>query len=291
MKRWVLFLVLVVFATGASLAKQPADQPAGAVGNSSKTSFAGQSQGPSESQAPEQAAPQAPMTPRERAEMRADILVARKEYAQAAKAYEEIVQHEPRNAALLNKIGICYQQIGDLDSARSYYKRAVRADKQLGSAINNLGTLEYTDKRYGKAIKYFKKALTCPGDLSGVYSNLGYSYCGIKEYAQAMEAFSKALALDPEVFERKGGVGSIVQQRSTEDPGALYFVVARSFAKAGDPERTARYLKLARDAGYKNLRSVEKDPDFARVIRDPHVQEVLRYQAPYAPSAEPAAPK
>jgi len=283
MKRWVLFLVLVVLAMGVSPAQQPADQPAGAVGNSSSTSSAGQSQGTSDSQAP--------MTPRQRAEMRADILVARKDYAQAAKAYEEIVQHEPRNAALLNKIGICYQQIGDVASARSYYKKALRADSKLGSAINNLGTLEYTEKRYGKAIKYFKKALTCPGDLSGVYSNLGYSYCGIKEYTQAMEAFSKALALDPEVFERKGGIGSVVQQRSTEDPGALYFIVARSFAKVGDVERTARYLKLARDAGYKNLRSVEKDPDFAQVIRDPRVQEVLRYQAPYAPSAEGPAPK
>ena len=218
--------------------------------------------------------------------MRGDILVARKEYALAAKAYEEILKQEPRNAPLLNKIGICYQQLGDIGRARRYYKKATSADKNFASAINNLGTLEYTEKRYGKAIKYFKKALLLKGEQSGVYSNLGYSYCGTKDYPRAMEAFSKALALDPDVFERKGGMGAIVQQRSSDDPGALYFVMARSFAKAGDAERTARYLKLARDQGYKSVRSVQKDPDFARVIKDPRVQEVLQFQPPYAPSRD-----
>jgi len=291
MKLWVIFLVPFALATGATRPQQGPAPPAAATTSAQASPFAGQTPDPSSSQEPEQAAPNPPMTPRQRAEMRADILVARKEYARAAKAYEEILEHEPRNAPLLNKTGICYQQLGDADRARSYYKRAVKADKEFSSAVNNLGTLEFADKRYGKAIKYFKKALEYPGDLSGVYSNLGYAYCEIKDYPRAMEAFGKALALDPEVFERKQGLGAIVQQRSTEDPGPLYFVVARSFAKAGDAERTARYLKLARDAGYKNYRTAEKDPDFARVIHDPRVQEVLRYQAPYAPSSEEPSPK
>ena len=52
--------------------------------------------------------------------------------------------------------------------------------------------------------------------------------------------------------------------------------------------RAARYLKLARDEGYKEFRAAEKDPDFATVIKDPRVQEVLQVQPAYA--SEPQKP-
>lgn len=275
MKCRALFVILFVLPVGMVRAQQAANPP-GDVSRSGQTTT--------------QPSDNPPVAPPLTAEMRGDILVARKDFALAAKTYEEILQKDPRNAPLLNKIGVCYQQLNDSGRARHYYERAVKADKKYASAINNLGTLDYMEKRYGKAIKSFKKALLLQGDQSGVYSNLGYAYCGTRDFPRALEAFSKALALDPEVFERKGGVGSIVQQRSSDDPGALYFVVARSYAKAGDAEHAARYLKMARDDGYKGFRSAQKDPDFARVIGDPRVQEVLHIRPPYTPDSGGPAP-
>ena len=275
MKCRALFVILFLLAAG-TLRAQPQPNLPGNVAPSGQTAT--------------QAEDNPPAAPLLTPEMRGDILVARKEFALAAKTYEEILRKDPRNAPLLNKIGICYQQLNDSRRARHYYKRAIKADKKYASAINNLGTLDYGDRRYGKAIKSFKKALLLKGEQAGVYSNLGYAYCGTKHYPLAMKAFGKALALDPEVFDRKGGMGSVVQQRSTDDPGALYFVVARSYAKVGDAEHAARYLKLARDNGYKGFRTARKDPDFARVIHDPRVQEVLRFPPPYAPTSGGPAP-
>lgn len=224
----------------------------------------------------------APMTQRQIAEMRAEIMMARKDYGEAAIAYQRLLEQDPGNAEILNKIGIAYQQLGQDDLAERFYKKALRADKKSTHALNNLGTIEYSQQRYGKAIKYYKKAVAVGiSDLAPIYSNLGYAYCSVKQYPQAMEAFSKALALDPNVFEPKGSAGSIIQHRTATDPGALYFMVAKSYAKTGDAERTARYLKLARDDGYKDFLAAEKDPDFARVIKDPQVQDVLRRRPPY----------
>jgi len=236
---------------------------------------------------PTQSAPSADsdtaqMTPLQIAEMRAEILMARKDYSEAAAAYQRLLEHEPKNSEILNKVGIAYQQAGQPDLAEHFYKKALRADKNSPHALNNLGTIEYSRQRFGKAIKYYKRAVAAGGEnLAPIYSNLGYAYCGIKQFPQAMEAFSKALALDPDVFEPKGGGGAIVQHRTAVDPGALYFMVAKSYAKTGDVERTARYLKLARDDGYKNLMAAEKDPDFARVIKDPQVQDVLHRRPAY----------
>lgn len=225
-----------------------------------------------------------PMTPRQVAEMRAAILMARKDYSEAAIAYQHLLETDPRNADFLNRTGMAYQELGQDDLAEHFYKKAIHADKGFSEAINNLGTVEYSRKRYGKAIKYYKKAIQVAPQTAALYSNLGYAYCAIKKYPAAMEVFGKAVALDPMIFEHRGSSGSILQQRTAADSGELYFTIAKSYAKVGDAERVARYLKLARDGGYKNLLAVEKDPAFEKVIKDPRVQEALRVRSAYAAS-------
>lgn len=228
------------------------------------------------------------MTPQERAEMNAGILMARKEFEAAAKAYQTMLSDDPHNAKLLNYEGIAYQELGNSDRAEHYYKLAAKADKTDSNSLNNLGTVEFGAQRYGKAIKYYKQAIAKRSVNATVYSNLGYAYCGIKEYPKAMAVFGQALAMDPEVFDHKGGAGSVLQQRSSPDPAALHFMLAKSYAKIGDAERAARYLKMARDEGYKDFRKAEKDPDFASVIKDPRVEEVLHREPAYA--AQPEKP-
>jgi tetratricopeptide (TPR) repeat protein len=224
-----------------------------------------------------------PITDREKAEIRAQILMARKDYVEAVKSYDELLREDPKNARMLNQMGIAYQELGDLDHAERSYKKAVHVDKTYVSAINNLGALEYSKTHYRKAIKYYRKAVVMrDGDRAVIYSNLGYAYFGNREYPSALTAFGKALALDPDIFSRKSGAGAIIQQRSASDPGMLYFLVAKSYAKVGDAEQTAHYLKVARDDGYKDFASAKTDPDFALVIKDRRVQEVFDIQPAFS---------
>jgi tetratricopeptide (TPR) repeat protein len=226
------------------------------------------------------------LSPREAAEMRADILMARKEYSDAASVYIQILVGEPKNAALMNKVGVAYQQLGDLDRSERFYKRAMHADKKFASAANNCGTVEYEKKHYPKAISLYSKALELHTDLPTVYSNLGYAYFADKQYPQAMDSFQKALALDPTIFDRHGLGGTVVQQRTATDPGLFYFFVAKTYAQAGDAERAAHYLKLARDDGYAGFLSAQTDPAFAKVIKDPALQEILHEPPSYASSTK-----
>jgi predicted Zn-dependent protease len=228
------------------------------------------------------AKPLSSMSPREAAEMRADILMARKEYFQAAGSYLQILVNEPKNAQLLNKVGVAFQQLGDLDRSEKFYKRAMHADKKFASAANNCGTVEYEKKHYGRAIGFYDKALDLRSDLPTVYSNLGYAYFEDKQFPKAMDSFQKALALDPTIFDRRGLGGTVVLQRTATDPGLFYFFVAKTYAQAGDAERAAHYLKLARDDGYSGFLSAQTDPGFAKVIKDPALQEVLHEPPSYA---------
>lgn len=222
------------------------------------------------------------LSPRETAELRADILMARKEYTEAIRSYDDILKTAPNDAELLNKMGVAYQELIDLNRAEHYYKRAMKADKKFASPINNAGTVEYEKKHYGKAVGYYKKALELRADMATIYTNLGYAYIEDKRYPEAMASFQKALEIDPTVFDNKGGSGAVVQQRSSSDPGLFDFFVAKSYALVGDAEHAAHYLKRARDEGYKDFANAAKDPAFAKVIKDPRVQEVLTVAPSYA---------
>jgi tetratricopeptide (TPR) repeat protein len=236
------------------------------------------------------ATPNPALNPRQAAEMKGDVFMARKEFSEAAGAYEAILEREPKNAELLNKTAIAYQELGNLNRSERYYHRAMKADKNFASPINNLGTVEYEKKHYSKAIALYKKALVLKMETSTIYSNLGYAYFGNKQYPEAMATFDKALAIDPQLFERKSGYGTIIQQRTTTDPGLFNFFVAKSYAALGDAEHAAHFLRLARDDGYKNFLSAETDPAFAKVIKDPRVQEVLHVMPSYQSDAKRTEP-
>ncbi len=230
-----------------------------------------------------QASPSAPpMTPREAAEIHADILVARKMYHEGIAEYEKLLREEPKNAALMNKTGVAYQSEGELGGAQRYYKRALKADQHFATALNNLGTVEYARKHYRKAIRYYDQALKIRTDMSAVYSNRGYACFADNRYTEAMSSFEKALALDPKIFEHHGGSGTMVEERGISDPGLFNFLLAKSYARAGDAPHCAHFLKMARDEGYKEYVAAKQDPDFARVIKDPQVQAIFEPQNPVA---------
>ena len=231
-----------------------------------------------------------PRTPREDEEMRADVLMARKQYAEAVPIYQKLLRQEPKNALLLNKLGIAYHQQTMLDQAKRSYERAVKADRTYANAYNNLGTIYYQRKNYRKAIREYQKALQIRSDMPAVYSNLGYAYFAQKHYEEAMAAFHRALELDPEVFDRSHRAGSLLQDRSVEDHGLFYYFLAKSFAAMGNAERCAHYLRKARDEGYKDWAAARTDPAFARVINDPSVQEILQTTPPSASKTPPVPP-
>ena len=216
-----------------------------------------------------------PKTSRIQAELRGDILVQEKQYSDAIAAYQELLRDYPRDAALLNKIGIAYHQELNMREAKRYYERAVHSDPKYASAINNLGALEYQRKNYKKAIRQYDKAIAADPKVSSFYSNLGYARMGLKQFDAASAAFRIAIALDPTLFEQRGQSGTVLMERSVEDRGQFFFYLAKSFAQSGDAERCANYLRKSRDEGYKLVAVAKTDPAFASVRENPLVKEIL----------------
>jgi tetratricopeptide (TPR) repeat protein len=226
-------------------------------------------------QTPAQGAP-APGTQTLPPEEMADILMARKEYREAAVSYRKLVEANPRNAIYWNKLGIALHQQEDLGAALKSYQQALKFDPKYADAQNNIGTIWYQRKKFGKAIRAYQKALKLRTDMAVLYSNLGYAYFGDKKYEESIAAFRQALALDPQCFDRNSSrAGSILQDRSVSDRGRFYFLLAKSFAQAGNVERALIYLRKAKEEGYSAMNDVKTDPAFSAMVKLPETQEIL----------------
>jgi len=211
----------------------------------------------------------------------ADLYMARKEFREAAVSYKRLADQNPQNPVYLNKLGIALHQQAALGAALKYYERASKVDPTYADAQNNIGTIWYQRKKYGRAIKAYQKAINIRSDMAVLYSNLAYAYFGDKKYLEAISSFRQALAIDPQLFEHSSSrSGSILQDRSVGDRGRFYFLLAKSFAEAGNLERCLIYLRKAKDEGYKELSAVKTDPAFAAVLKDPAIQEVLAPKPP-----------
>jgi tetratricopeptide (TPR) repeat protein len=218
-------------------------------------------------------APARDLTPEEMG----DLFMARKQYFEAAQAFKNLSDQNPRNAIYLNKLGIALHQQEALGLALKCYERALKMNPQYADAQNNIGTIWYQRQRYGKAIRAYEKAIKMRDDMAVLYSNLGYAYFGAKKYEDSISAFRTALAKDPQLFEHNGSrSGSLLQDRSVSDRGRFYFLLAKSYAESGNIERAVLYLRKAKEEGYASLvADLKKDKAFAAELRLPEIQDMI----------------
>ena len=209
-------------------------------------------------------------------EEKGDLYMARKQYREATDQYRMLCEQDPHNAVFLNKLGIALHQQTALGLALKYYEKAVKANPKYADAENNIGTIWYQRKKFGKAVRAYQKAIKMRDDMPVLYSNLGYAYFSQGKYDDSLVAFRTALAKDPQFFERGSSRnGSVLQDRSVPDRGRFYFLLAKSFAEAGNPERAIFYLRKSKEEGYAQINEVKKDPAFAALLKDPTVIDLL----------------
>jgi tetratricopeptide (TPR) repeat protein len=208
-------------------------------------------------------------------EMRGDIYMARKMFREAADMYRQM----PDTLAVSwNKVGIAHHQMLDLNGARRAYERALKIDGDYAEAINNLGTVFYAQKNFRKSIGYYRRALKVNPRSASVLSNLGTACFARKRYDEAFQAYQEALAIDPEVFEHRNSAGVLLQERSVEERAKFHFYLAKTYARAGNVERTMLYLRKALEEGFKERARISEDPEFAAMRALPEFQELLKYQ-------------
>jgi Tfp pilus assembly protein PilF len=208
-------------------------------------------------------------------ETRGDIFMARKQYREAIDTFREGSAKDP---VLLNKIGIAYHQMMKLDDARKSYEQALKVKPDYVEVMNNLGTIYYSRKSFRRAISWYNKALKKAGDdskVASIYMNLGTAYFARKQYDRATTAYQTAMKIDPDVFERHGNVGVILEERSVEEKAKYHFYLAKLYAKGGRNDLALQYLRKCLEEGFKEKKKIEDEADFAALKEMPEFKELL----------------
>ena len=218
----------------------------------------------------------------------ARLLLIRRDYREAQQLFYKLTVQEPKNATYWNELGISLHSQSLLAAALKFYQKSSKLDSHYPDAVNNAGTIWYEEKKYARAIRAYRKAIGIKPDFAPFYVNLGYAYFNDKKYDDSITSFRKALEIDPSVFDAsRSRSGTVIQDRSVvPDRGRFYFMLAKSFAEAGNVERCLVYLKKAKDEGFADINSVKTDPSFAAVMKLPALQEVLEPK-PVAEAVQP----
>ena len=75
--------------------------------------------------------------------------------------------------------------------------------------------------------------------------------------------------------DRVSRIGVMAQSSSPEDRAAFSFMVAKVYAQAGDFDRSLEYLRKAMEEGYKDIRKVYTDSEFATLRTDKRFEELM----------------
>jgi tetratricopeptide (TPR) repeat protein len=205
-------------------------------------------------------------------ELRGDIFMAEKRFREAAEMYQE---NSKGSAVMLNKTGIAYHQMLQLNVAEKYYRMSLRVDPKYSEAVNNLGTVYYAKKSYRRAINLYKKALRINPESGSIWSNLAMGYFSRNDEVHAQEALQMALKLDPEVFEHRSTQGVLLQERSVGERSKFHYYLAHTYAQAGRIDLAMQYIRKALEEGFKERKKIEEDPAFAEMRELPEFKELL----------------
>ncbi len=227
--------------------------------------------------------PPAPDATAEALELQADRLRSEKLYLDALDYYQAALAKKTNDAHLLNKIGITELLMQRYKEARKSFERAIHYDPAFADAYNNLGVIYYEAKKYRAAVKQYEKAIARDNSSASFFSNLGAAYFSKRDFEPAVAAYQHALELDPEVFERTSRAGVQAQLPSPEDRARYNYTVAKLYAKMGLSEQSLEYLRRAMEAGYKDLKNVYKDLEFAELRKSPRFTELMASKTPGIP--------
>ncbi len=160
----------------------------------------------------------------------------RGKFDEAAAAYLELLQSEPKNCSAHVNLGTIYYNQGNYAKAEKHYRAAVKADPAYSLALFDLANVLDETDRVAEAIKVYKTALGLAPTYADAHYNLALAYEKIGEYRKAVPHWRTYTKLDVSGPWHKHAAYQLVRAKKREP-----IQLVRS---NDNPRRTKRRAKL-----------------------------------------------
>jgi tetratricopeptide (TPR) repeat protein len=127
----------------------------------------------------------------------ANAFLAKEDFTKAIEHFHKCIELDGDDSVALCYIGECYEQLGDVETSKSFYQKSLDIDFLLSDAWLGLGVIADLEGNTREGIALIKKASELDPENAGIYHVLAGAYEKIEEFENADENYQLALALDP----------------------------------------------------------------------------------------------
>lgn len=125
-----------------------------------------------------------------------DRYFEQEKYELAAEIYTEDLKFKPKDAKLLYSRGRAFQELGNLDDAKSDFELALSQDPNNFQVLLSLAAIQLEEKNYASALLYASKAEEIPGAPAMAYFLKGRALHQLGLPEEALKAYGNAIQVD-----------------------------------------------------------------------------------------------
>jgi len=126
--------------------------------------------------------------------------IKNKNFPEAIKLYEKILNQEPENFDANLNLGSIYAQTKNLSKASEFLSKAIKINPKIPDVHNNLAMIEITLKNYDKAIEHAQNAIKLNPNFFLAFNNLGIAQKEKGNYEEAKSSFQKSISINSKGF-------------------------------------------------------------------------------------------
>jgi tetratricopeptide (TPR) repeat protein len=144
---------------------------------------------------------------------KANQLLAAGHAAQAAEAYRQMLQIQPRDAHTYYNLSLALDMDGKFPAERQALETAIKLDPTLAQAWSKLGVLDMSQGRPDDAIQNFKKAIEIDPQLTEAQLNLATIYDAKGQVKEAETLLRRAIESEPQNAQAHFNLGLVLAQQ------------------------------------------------------------------------------
>ena len=214
------------------------------------------------------------------------------DFAEAAKAYEQILKLDPNHADSLHLLGMAAYQVGRPDMAVPLIQRAIEVNGREASYRSNLGTIFQSQGLLAQAEAEYTRALELNPKQAETLGNLGSVLLAQGTLDKAVGCYRRALALKPSMAELHFHLGHALQLKGDLQKAVFCYEKAlelkpnyaeahsnlgSTFTALKKPERAAGHYRHAL-AIHPNLVEAHNGLGVALFAQDQYEQAIQHYE-------------
>jgi predicted TPR repeat methyltransferase len=202
------------------------------------------------------------------------------DFAQAQAIYNQVLTAQPRNAVVLNLLGLAANQMGKDAEAARYYERAISAKPDFFVAFNNLGS---TYKRLGRlsdAIKQYKRAEALEPESADVQFNLGSAYFALNDHDSSIAYLRNVVKLRPDHVVAHYNLATLLVERGNVDEAKAHLQQVLNIDPQNEEARHVMNALEHKNTERAPVAFVRRLFDLYADAFDQHLVGKLEYQIP-----------